>query len=83
MKPQRVHINTTLALDLKSKADTHGIKYAEALRVGIAVLLLEHADAQYANGLNIYRKMLQYKQMFEEMSEKMSLLDKKTEKNNI
>lgn len=43
----------------------HNIKFSEALRTGIAVLLAEKGVKEYDNKLNLYRKMVKYQKELE------------------
>lgn len=55
----------------------HSIHFSEALRVGISVLLAERDIIPYDNNLNLYRKMLVYRQKAEEALQKISEMESK------
>lgn len=51
------HITTVeIDIDLAQKARAHGIKWASAMRAGIAILLAEKGLEEYNNNLNIVRQ---------------------------
>jgi hypothetical protein len=55
----------------------HGIKFSEAMRVGISVMLAERGITDYNNDLTIVRRMTSLRQQLEEVSQKYyDLLDK-------
>jgi len=71
----RVHITTTLTPELRLKAEQNNIQMSEALRVGIGVILAERGLEEYDGMLNLYRKMQKYKDMTQEMSNKLNLMN--------
>ena len=65
-----------------SKANN--ISFAEAMRVGISILLAEAGLKEYDNRLNIYRKMIHYQKLAEEallkkneMEERLKTIEKR------
>ena len=59
-------ISTTLTEELATKAEAHQIKWSEALRVGIGVILAERGDDSYTGGINVYRKIGKLAEILEE-----------------
>ena len=55
----------------------YNIKFSEALRVGISLLLAEKGVAEYDNNLNIHRKMTLFRQQLEEALQKLTKLEEK------
>jgi len=56
---QEPYILTTVKIsgDFYKLCKVHGIKFAEAIRVGISVLLAERGIREYDNRLNIVRRL--------------------------
>ncbi|MBD3262905.1 hypothetical protein GF374_00820 [Candidatus Woesearchaeota archaeon] len=50
-------ISTTLSEEFHLLASSFGIKWSEALRIGISILLMERGEYQFANPLNRNRIM--------------------------
>ena len=48
-------ISTTISDNFHQLAQNFGIQWAEALRIGLAVLLLERGETEFANPLNKVR----------------------------
>lgn len=48
-------INTTVSDEFHSLGKTYNVSWAEALRIGLAVLLLERGEHQFENPLNKQR----------------------------
>ena len=59
-------ISTTITEELANKAEAHQIKWSEALRVGIGVILAERGDDAYTGGINVYRKINKLAEILEE-----------------
>lgn len=79
-----VVITTSISNDFWTKAQQHGISWAEAMRVGISMLLAEKGEAQYDNKLNLWRKMDFFRQRAEEACQNVEELTKKlAERENI
>jgi hypothetical protein len=74
---RRIHINTTITTDLKELAEQNNIKMSEALRVGIGVIMADLGDDNYIGGLNVYRKMRRFQELFEDTSRKLEELQKR------
>jgi len=55
------------------------IKFSEAMRIGISIMLAEKGISEYDNNLNIVRKMYMFQKIAEEASSKAEEL--KNEKN--
>lgn len=55
----------------------HNIKFTEALRVGISILLAEKGIGDYDNKLNLFRKMSLFQQKAEESIQQVEELNKK------
>ncbi len=55
----------------------HHISFSEALRVGISIILAEKGLSEYDNNLNIYRKMILFRQKAEESLAKIYELEAK------
>lgn len=69
-----VTISSTISHRFWELAKHHSIKWSEALRVGIAMLLAERGVQEYDNNLNIYRKMNFFRQKAEEALKKVEEL---------
>ena len=48
----------------------NGIKFTEAFRVGVSMMLAERGHTDYDNKLNLYRKMQYYKDEMEKLMAK-------------
>ena len=46
------------------------IQFSEAIRVGISIMLSERGITDYDNKLNLYRKMMMYKEQLEKLLDK-------------
>lgn len=67
--------------EFHSLCKMHNIKFSEATRVGISVLLAEAGVQEYDNNLTLVRRMEQMRIKLEEMSQKYyELLDKMNQK---
>lgn len=77
-------IQTTVLVtpELYEKCKLHNIKFSEAMRVGIGVLLAERGLREYDTNLNLFRRMNQFREMFEEMSVKYEKLYNQLEGDN-
>lgn len=64
-----VNITTSISPELHKLCQDNKIAWAEALRVGAAMMLAEQGVRQYDNSLNLFRKMRFYQQKVEEMSQ--------------
>jgi hypothetical protein len=53
----------------------YNIKFSEALRVGISIILAEKGVKQYDNKLNLYRKMNYFKDQLEKLSNQINKAD--------
>jgi len=73
----RMHINTTVSVELKRKADKYDIKFSEALRVGISVLLAEQGEDQFVNTVNVFRKIATLQELLQTTNEQLDLLKKR------
>ena len=56
-------------------AKANNIKFSEALRVGISILLGDKGIIEYDNNLNLYRKMRIYQQQATEALQKLTDLE--------
>ena len=65
-------ISTTITDELAEKARSHQIKWSEALRVGIGVILSDRGDDSYIGGINVYRKVNRLAELLQETQNKLS-----------
>lgn len=79
-KKSSILTSVRVSSDLFSLAKENNISFSEAMRSGIAILLADKGVEQYDNDLNLYKKMLYFKQMAEESLQKMHELTEKMEK---
>jgi len=65
-------IRTTVELtpEFYKMAKINNIRFSEAMRVGISMILAEKGIKEYDNNLNLYRKMRFYQQELENILEK-------------
>jgi hypothetical protein len=63
-------ISTTTSVEFYQLAKEHRIKFSEALRVGISLILAEKGVKEYDNNLNLVRKLDLTRQKLEEVSRK-------------
>ena len=56
----------------------HNIKFVDAIRTGISILLAEKGEIGYDNKLNLYRKMNYFRSEAEKALQKISELMKET-----
>ena len=61
-----VKTSVNISPKLYKLARQHFIKFSEAMRVGIAVILGDKGVVEYDNELNVVRKMRAYKKMVED-----------------
>lgn len=66
-----VKISTTISEEFRDFAKRYHIKYSEAIRVGMAILLAEKGVVEYDNTLILHRKMRAYQTKAEECMRKM------------
>lgn len=56
----KIRTSVDISPDFYRLAQENNIKFVEAMRVGISMLLAEKGVKEYDNRLNLYRKMVQY-----------------------
>jgi len=56
---------------------TRHIRFSDALRVGIALMLAERGEIEYDNNLNLFRKMMIIKDNLEKTSQELNELKEK------
>ncbi|MFW5889060.1 MAG: hypothetical protein ACOCUD_01635 [Bacillota bacterium] len=66
-----------IANDFFNLAKKHNIKFSDAMRVGIGVLLADQGVKQYDSHLNLYRKMRKYQEIAEDASKQVIEMEKK------
>lgn len=66
----RFTITTTISPEFHELAKQYGISWAEAIRVGVSILLADQDVIPYQNDLNLYRKMRYFQHQAQEMSQK-------------
>lgn len=72
-----VMTSVRISVDFFNLCKDNKIKFSEAMRVGIGILLAERGIRQYDNHLNVYRKMTRYQQLAEEAGQKADELNEK------
>jgi len=65
-------ISTTISDELAKKARESRIKWSEALRVGIGVILAEMGDDNYTGGINVYRKINKLTEILEDTQKELA-----------
>ena len=65
-----IQTSVLVSLDFFNLCKQHRIKFSEALRVGIAIMLAERGIKDYDNSLNIVRQINQYKLKAAEYAQK-------------
>jgi len=65
-------ISTTISDELAKKARESHIKWSEALRVGIGVILAEMGDDNYTGGINVYRKINKLTEILEDTQKELA-----------
>ena len=60
-------ISTTTSFEFYQLAKQHKIKFSEALRVGISLMLAEQGIKEYDNNLQLFRRMRTYQAKVEEL----------------
>lgn len=77
----QVQTSVLISSEFYTLCKENSIKFSEATRVGISLLLAERGIKDYDNNLNITRKMLLLKQKLEETSQQYyDLLDRAKKK---
>jgi|TARA_Y100000310_G_C20454994_1_gene702604 hypothetical protein len=66
-------VTTTISSEFKALAMQFNIKYSEALRVGMAIILAEKGVKEYDNTLILHRKMRAYQSKVEELYQKFKV----------
>lgn len=69
-----IQISATVSPEFHDLSKKHKIKWSEALRIGISVMLADKGVRNYDNNLHLYRKMQAYQQMTEKLSHDLELL---------
>ena len=62
-----IRTSITLTPEFYNLCKEHHIKFSEALRVGISIILSEMGVKDYDNNLNIYKKMRAYQNKVEQL----------------
>lgn len=63
--------------DFYKKAKIHNIKFSEALRIGISIMLAEMGEIEYDNNLNFMRRINMLRQQLEKTSQELEALKSK------
>jgi len=66
----RIIITTTISPEFHKLAKEHGIKWAEAMRQGMAAILAEKGEIQFVNEVTIMKRMNVMRSQLEETSKK-------------
>ena len=75
--------SVSVSIEFAELAEKHHLSWTEASRVGMSILLAELGVRDYDNNLNLYRKMMVFKQRAEEALAKMYELEEKMKKYGI
>ena len=77
----QVQTSVLISQEFYEQCKKHHIKFSEALRVGVSLLLSEKGLREYDNGLNIVRKIQLIQDKLNETSQKYyELVDKMSNK---
>jgi hypothetical protein len=67
-----IRTSVLISPDFYKLSREYHIKFSEALRVGLSIILAEKGVTDYDNKLNIHRKMMLFKQQAEEALTKLN-----------
>jgi len=65
-----IRTSVNLSPDFYDLCKEHHIKFSEALKIGISIILSEKGIKEYDNNLNIVRKMHMFQKIAEDASNK-------------
>ena len=84
MREATPQIRTTILIspEFYSLCKKNGIKFVEALRVGISLMLAEKGIKEYDNNLNISRRITLLTEQLEKTSNELEELKKKQDESN-
>jgi hypothetical protein len=68
----RITTSVTISPTFWFLAKKHEISISEALRVGLSLLFAELGEAEYDNNLNLYRKMVLFKDEVERLGNELA-----------
>jgi hypothetical protein len=75
-----IRTSVLITPEFYSQCKSLHIKFSEAMRAGISIILAERGITAYDNNLNIYRKTEQIRLKLEEVSKELQTLKDKTNK---
>lgn len=73
----KIRTSVELSEEFYKSCKVHHIKFAEAMRVGVSMILAERGVAEYDNRLNLHRKMRYFQQQAEEALQQLEILSEK------
>ena len=68
----KVQTSVLVSQDFYRLAKQHNLRFSDAIRVGLGVMFAEMGLTEYDTTLNLYRKMLLYKEQLEKTLDKLS-----------
>lgn len=69
-----IQISATVSPELHDLSKEHKLKWSEALRIGLSIMLADKGVKEYDNNLNLFRKMRFYQQTAEKFSHDLELM---------
>lgn len=79
----QVQTSVLLSKEFYDLCKANNIKFTEALRVGISLMLADIGIAEYDNRLNLYRRMQSFKIELERVSQEFELFKNKVKEKEL
>ena len=79
----QIQTSVLISREFYDLCKNNGIKFTEALRVGISLMLAEKGVSEYDNRLNVYRRMMFFKLELEKISQQFEELKNKSEQKDF